>query len=148
MQAAAGASGIVLLINRNSVEAGALAACLQAAVAAAANAMPLPLLVLVADPSGSSSAVNGTHTAFGDALAQELHHSSGSGSTGERVSAVEVVDISAPRCGGEAGPSEAALLQGLAWLAEHAPPQPRLWVSTPFVTQILADMSHICHISL
>lgn len=136
-QAAAGATGIILLTSRDSVEAGALAAPLQAAVAATARAVPLPLLILVADGntgssnavSGSSGALNGTpgseatEEASGEALAQELH--SGSSGSGVRVSAVKVVSIGAR---GQAGLSEAALLQGLAWLAEHAPPQPRLWV--------------------
>lgn len=142
-EAAAGASGIIVLAEARSVAATALPAPLQAAIAATAREVPLPLLVLTTDRSagGSDSHVgggsrhlqNGSSAALDEeapeALAQTIRRDSSSSGSGVRISAVKVISISS-HGGGEAGLSEAALLQGLAWLAAQAPPQPQLWVGS------------------
>lgn len=150
----AGASGVIVLADSGSVSAGDLSASLRAAVAAASPAVPLPLLVLTSGPesnnarSSNSTANDGSdrilslqnggagqngagsghnHEATSDAVARGLQ--SGGSCGAARVSAVKVVSLSRHGGGGgEASPSEAALLEGLAWLTEHAPTQPQLWV--------------------
>jgi hypothetical protein len=139
VQAAAGACGVVLLTDADSFSAGRLATPpMHAAVAAAVRGVMLPILVLVADapagsPVGSGDMQNGppdreaADRAAAETLVQHLNSSadgSADGTGDGSMPAINVMGIA-----GQAGPSEAALIQGLAWLAEHAPPQPCLWVS-------------------
>lgn len=138
VQATAGACGAVLLTDAGGLGAGSLAGPLRAAAAAAAlRGVSRPILVLVADvpakPLAGEAAANGlphggaVDKAFGRDLARRLYSNGGYGrssSSGDTfASAISVVGIA-----GQAGLSEPALLQGLAWLGQQAPPQPRLWV--------------------
>lgn len=136
VQATAGACGAVLLTDAGGLGAGGLAGPLRAAAAAALQGVPRPILVLLADAPAEAltdnAAANGlshdsaAERASGRALAQDLHSSGGYGSIGSGdtfAPAIRVVGIA-----GQAGLSEPALLQGLAWLAQQAPPQPCLWV--------------------
>lgn len=148
VQAAAGASGIIVLAEAGSVAAAALPAPLQTAIAATAHGVPVPLLVLTtdrstggSDGSGSRQLPDGGSAALDEvapeALARTIRRDGSGGGSGVRVSAVKVISIR-PRGGGEAGLSEAALLQGLAWLAAQAPAQPQFWVRLRLCNEVAA----------
>jgi hypothetical protein len=150
MQAVAGACGIVLLTNADSLIGGGLAAPLRTAVASAMQGVLLPLLVLVADapagcPVGFDPAKAPPQSEAADqaavkALVQHLDSTNGyssESSSGRNAPAMNMIGIA-----GQAGLSDAALLQGLAWLAEHSPPQPRLWVQAVMQSIILPATCH------
>ena len=146
VQATAGACGAVLLTDTGSLGGATLAGPLHAAVAAGARGVSRPVLVLIADAAAESpaealaggAAANclargwASDRASGRALAQAPHRSrtssSSSGRGGGSSSDALHLAIRAVGIAGQAGLSEPALLQGLAWLAQQAPPQPRLWV--------------------
>ena len=123
-QAAPGATGVVIALHEGATGANAVAQLAAAAAAVFAAGVPLPVLLLLAGPAGAGegASVEAVAREAAAALASE---------PALPFAAVRAVSIDAGNSGtaGSSGLfSEAALLDGLRWLAERAPPQPRLEV--------------------
>ena len=117
-----GATGIVVALREGTTGADAVTQLVAAAAAVPAAGVPLPLLLLLAGPAADGEASAG---AVAREAAAALTHD-----CALPFAAVRAVSIAMDsHAAGGGGPfSESAVLDGLRWLAERAPPQPRLEV--------------------
>ncbi len=115
---------MVIALREGATGADAVAQLTAVAAAVPAPNVPLPVLLLLAGPAsdGEDAPVEAVGREAAAALARD---------PALPFAAVRAVSIAVgSQSAGNSGPfSEAALLDGLRWLAERAPPQPRLEVS-------------------
>jgi len=124
-QVAPGTTGVVIALREGATGVDAVGQLAAAAAIIPSAGVPLPLLLLLAGPAGAGedASVETVAREAAAALARD---------PALPFAAVRAVSIDAGSSGtaSSSGPySESALLDGLRWLAERAPPQPRLEVS-------------------
>ena len=118
-------TGVIAILPAAATSQDAAASLAAAAEVVPSAAVPLPLLLLLAGPADEGAAALVSIT-------REV--SAASGDPAMPFAAVRAVSIAADMgADGTGGPySESGLLDGLRWLAEQAPPQPRLEVCIQF----------------